>query len=79
MSNELLIAIISFAIGYFWAMWRKDNIKVTVTPEFRVTKGFIDACILAREAAEMEGKLAVIRETIRKEIDDNVQTTVKAD
>lgn len=77
MSNELFFAVIGFAIGYFWAMWRKDNIKVRA--EFKVTKGFIDACVLANQAWEMERQLAELRNQIEKEESINVQTTVKAD
>jgi hypothetical protein len=28
--NEITILIIGIGIGYFWAMFRKDNINVTV-------------------------------------------------
>lgn len=26
--NEIEIAIICFAMGYFWAMWRVENIRI---------------------------------------------------
>jgi len=32
--NEITILIVGIGIGYFWAMWRVDNIKIS---GFKVT------------------------------------------
>ena len=47
--DQVTILIIGIGIGYFWAMYRKDNIRLKTT--IRVDEGFIDLCIEARELA----------------------------
>ena len=76
--NEVTILIIGIGIGYFWAMYRKDNIKVRPKVIISVTPKLIEAYMLGKEAIELERKAAAVRGQLRKEGFD-VQTSVKAD
>ena len=76
--NEITLVIIGIGIGYFWAMYRKDNIKIRPEVFVRISPELIEAYLLAKEAVGLERKAAAIRSQLRKESFD-VQTSVKAD
>ena len=82
--NEITLLIIGIGIGYFWAMYRKDNLKFRVSPNvyFRISPEVMDAYLMGKQATELERQAAELRERsgemIGKERID-VQTTIKAD
>ena len=69
--NEITIAIIAFAAGYFFAMYRKDNIVTHV----HMNRGFFNDIIngKAEECLALERRLKHLRREIAKEGVHHVQ------